>query len=78
MRLLESGLPIVSITVMVQKEVALRVCARPGGKDYGVLSVMAQLNAQPVLIETVPASAFVPSPRVDSALLHMPVREAVR
>lgn len=77
MRLLESGLPIVSITVMVQKEVALRVCARPGGKDYGVLSVMAQLYAQPVLIETVPASAFVPSPRVDSALLHMPVREAL-
>lgn len=76
MRLLESGLPIVSITVMVQKEVALRVCARPGRKDYGVLSVMAQLYARPVLVETVPASAFVPPPRVDSALLHMPIRDA--
>jgi 16S rRNA (adenine1518-N6/adenine1519-N6)-dimethyltransferase len=75
MKLLESGLPIISLTVMVQKEVAERICAQPGGRDYGVLSVMAQYYTLPLLVATVPASAFDPSPRVDSAIVHMTARE---
>lgn len=61
----------VRIVFLVQKEVALRVGARPGSEDYGALSVGVQSVARVERLMTVPARAFAPSPRVDSALLRV-------
>ncbi|MGI5989828.1 MAG: 16S rRNA (adenine(1518)-N(6)/adenine(1519)-N(6))-dimethyltransferase RsmA [Lachnospiraceae bacterium] len=71
MELLESGAGFESITVMVQKEVAERVQAGPGTKAYGVLSLAVQYRARPEVVLDVPASSFMPSPNVDSAVLHL-------
>ncbi len=63
-----------SIVVMVQKEVALRLCAAPGEADYGRLSVVARWLAEPELLFEVPAAAFTPPPRVVSALVRLDPR----
>ena len=71
MKLLQDDVPPSSCTVMVQKELALRMAASPGGKDYGELSVVTQFYAHPEVICTVPPSAFYPQPKVDSCVLRL-------
>jgi 16S rRNA (adenine1518-N6/adenine1519-N6)-dimethyltransferase len=75
MKLLESGLPISRVTVMVQKEVAQRVCAMPGSPDYGSLSAAVQFFAEPRLLFTVSASCFLPQPEVSSAVMTLALRD---
>lgn len=75
MRMLESGLPVVSVTVMVQKEVADRLVSTPGSKDYGAISVAVQIRTEAERAFIVPAGAFSPPPRVQSAVLRMTVRQ---
>jgi 16S rRNA (adenine1518-N6/adenine1519-N6)-dimethyltransferase len=60
---------------MMQKEVAERIAAAPGGKEYGALSIMAQYYAEPEIAMIVPHSVFIPQPNVDSAVLKLAVRE---
>lgn len=69
MGLLESHLPLESITVMVQKEVAERMKAEPGTKDYGALSLAVQYYAQPVIAANVPPNCFIPRPKVGSSVI---------
>ena len=71
MGLFENHIPATSITVMVQKEVAERMQAGPGGKDYGALSLAVQYYAKPQVVLTVPASCFMPRPNVDSAVIKL-------
>ncbi len=71
MGLFESGAPIKSITVMVQKEVADRMKALPGGKDYGALSLAVQYYAEPEIIANVPQNCFIPRPNVGSAVINL-------
>lgn len=73
--LLESKLPILDVVIMIQKEVAERICAAPGSKSYGALSVMCQYYTKPSLVTTVKAEAFVPAPKVDSAVIKMAMRK---
>lgn len=79
MMLIESGLPLISITVMVQKEVADRMVAAPGKKDYGALSVAVQYRCSADLITTVGPESFLPPPKVSSSVvrLHMLERPPV-
>jgi 16S rRNA (adenine1518-N6/adenine1519-N6)-dimethyltransferase len=58
---------------MVQKEVAERLCAKPGGRDYGVLSIAVQLYAKAGIVLHVPAGSFIPAPKVDSALVLLDI-----
>lgn len=69
MQLFESGLPIENMTVMVQKEVALRMQAKPGTKEYGALSLAVQYYATPYIAANVPANCFMPRPKVGSAVI---------
>lgn len=71
MKLLQDEVPPVSCTVMVQKELALRMAASPGNKDYGELSVVVQYYAKPETVCEVPPAAFRPQPKVDSCVLHL-------
>ena len=71
----EKNVPAESITVMVQKEVAERICASPGGKDYGVLSISLQYYADCSYVLDVPAEYFSPRPKVDSAVVHMTLKK---
>lgn len=64
-----------SMTLTVQKEVAERIAAAPGGKDYGVLSIMTQYYSRPRLKFAISRKAFRPVPRVDSACIHIDVYE---
>ena len=73
--LLEQSLPITHIVTMVQKEVAERMTARPGGKDYGALSVAVQYHTEPEIVLDVPPSCFFPAPEVDSAVIACAVRQ---
>lgn len=75
MKLLEDRLPIASITVMVQKEVAERMETGPGSKDYGALSLAVQYYAQPYLAANVPANCFMPRPNVGSAVIRLTLHE---
>lgn len=75
MRLLEEDLPIESITIMIQKEVAQRMQADPGGKDYGALSVAVQYYALPNILMMVPPTVFMPSPKVESAVIRLDILE---
>jgi len=72
--LLESGLPFKSITVMVQKEVAKRMAASPGTKDYGSLTLAIGYYADVELVANVPVNCFMPRPAVDSAVVHISLR----
>lgn len=74
MKLLEERLNLHSITLMVQKEVAQRIAAAPGGKEYGALSVAVQYYSIPKITEIVPKTAFMPQPGVDSAVIHLFIR----
>lgn len=68
--LIESNL-FESITVMVQKEVAIRMCANPGGKDYGAFTLFINYFTKPEILFEVPAECFVPQPKVDSAVIRL-------
>jgi 16S rRNA (adenine1518-N6/adenine1519-N6)-dimethyltransferase len=70
-RLLDARKNLKSMTLTIQKEVAERVVAKPGGKDYGVLSIMVQYYADTSLRFIIPKEAFRPVPKVDSAVVHM-------
>jgi 16S rRNA (adenine1518-N6/adenine1519-N6)-dimethyltransferase len=63
------------MTLTIQKEVAQRIVAGPGTKDYGVLSLAVQYYVEPEIKFIIPASAFRPVPKVDSAAIHMVVRK---
>lgn len=69
--LIEAKLPIKNMVVMVQKEVAERIQAKPSTKDYGALSILCQYYTDPEIVTIVPAGLFVPPPKVDSAVLKM-------
>ena len=71
MDLLEKKLPLKSITVMVQKEVALRMKAAPGTKDYGALSLAVQYYSEPAIVQEVPPHCFIPRPNVSSSVIHL-------
>ena len=71
MELLESHVPMESVTVMVQKEVADRMQAGPGTKDYGALSLAVQYYSQPGIDANVPPNCFIPRPDVGSAVVHL-------
>lgn len=71
MKLLESDAPIRSLTVMVQREVADRMEASPGSKDYGALSLAVQYYARVERVRIVHPSSFMPQPGVDSAVVHL-------
>ena len=71
MKLLESDADIESITVMVQKEVAERMQAAPGGKDYGVLTLSVAYHAEAEIIANVPPNCFMPRPDVSSAVIKL-------
>ena len=71
MSLFESHAPLKSLTVMVQKEVALRMQAGPGTKDYGALSLAVQYYASPYLAANVPPNCFMPRPNVGSAVIRL-------
>lgn len=71
MGLFENGVPIESITVMVQKEVARRMQTGPGNKDYGALSLAVQYYASPYIVANVPPNCFMPRPNVGSAVIRL-------
>lgn len=71
MGLFESHVPIDSITIMVQKEVADRMQEGPGSKEYGALSLAVQYYARPEIVLTVPPSCFMPQPKVGSAVIRL-------
>ena len=71
MGLFENGVPLESITVMVQKEVADRMQTGPGNKDYGALSLAVQYYADPYIVANVPPNCFMPRPKVGSAVIRL-------
>lgn len=71
MGLFESHVPLENITVMVQKEVASRMQAGPGTKDYGALSLAVQFYAEPYIVANVPPNCFIPRPNVGSAVIRL-------
>ncbi|CAH2717129.1 Ribosomal RNA small subunit methyltransferase A [Neobacillus rhizosphaerae] len=75
MKLLEERLPIRGIVCMLQKEVADRISARPGTKDYGSLSIAVQYYTEAETVMIVPKTVFVPQPNVDSAVIRLTRRE---
>ena len=75
MKLLEERVPADSVTVMMQKEVADRIKAAPGNKNYGALSAAVQYYCRVSQIASVPKDVFFPPPKVDSAVLRLDIRE---
>ena len=73
MGLLEGHVPLESITVMVQKEVAERMTAGPGGKEYGALSLAVRYYTDPHIVANVPPNCFIPRPKVGSAVIKLDV-----
>ena len=71
MGLFEAHVPLENLTVMVQKEVAKRMEAGPGTKDYGALSLAVQYYAEPYIVANVPCNCFMPRPNVDSAVIRL-------
>lgn len=78
MGLFEKHVPLDSITVMVQKEVAARMQAGPGTKDYGALSLAVQYYAEPYIAANVPPNCFIPRPNVGSAVIRLTKYDAPR
>ncbi len=77
MGLFESHVPIESITVMVQKEVADRMQVGPGTKDYGALSLAVQYYAKPEIVANIPPNCFMPRPNVGSAVIRLTRHDTV-
>lgn len=75
MKLLEEKLPVESITIMMQKEVADRIKSEPGSRIYGAISVAVQYYCRVNVVENVPKEYFMPMPKVDSAVLRLDVRK---
>jgi len=75
MRLLESRLPVEAITVMVQKEAAQRLCAKPGTRECGAISAAIAYYAVPRQVFSVSAGSFMPAPNVDSSVIRLDVRK---
>lgn len=75
MGILEKGVAADSITIMMQKEVADRIKAKPGGKIYGAISVAVQYYCTVTQVASVPKEVFIPRPKVDSAVLKLCIRE---
>ncbi len=75
MGLFEQGVPLQNITVMVQKEVADRMQAKPNSKDYGALSLAVQYYAKPYIVANVPPNCFMPRPNVGSAVIRLTLHE---
>ena len=71
--LLESKAPFETMTFMVQKEVAQRICASPASKAYGAITAMVQYYSRAEMLFDVPASSFIPAPKVDSAVVKLTV-----
>ncbi len=74
MMLLEESIPVSDIIVMIQKEVAERISAKPSTKAYGALSVATQYYSEPNIIAKVPRTVFMPQPNVDSVVIRMTIR----
>ena len=75
MKLLEEDINIKSITVMVQKEVGERLCAAPGGKNYGALTVAVQYRCIPEKVLIVPPESFIPQPEIESMVVRLNFRD---
>ncbi|AKL93606.1 ribosomal RNA small subunit methyltransferase A [Clostridium aceticum] len=75
MKFLEEKVPLLSMTVMIQQEVARRMEAKPSTKDYGALSIAVQYYCQPKILLKVPPSVFIPQPKVDSTVIRLDVLE---
>ncbi len=73
MGILEKHIPMDSLTVMIQKEVAYRMNATPSTKDYGSLSLVTQYYCEPYLVANVPQNCFMPRPNVDSAVIRLDI-----
>jgi len=67
----ESNLRLTKMVLLLQKEVAQRIVARPGGKDYGILSLAVQYRMMPEIIDHVPPTVFLPPPKVESAIIML-------
>ena len=76
MRFLEEKLPVRALTVMVQKEAAERLCAQPGTRACGAVSIAVRYYAEPEILFGVPRTSFYPRPNVDSAVIRLTVRGA--
>lgn len=72
-KFLDSNLKVKSLTIMVQEEVAYRICATPKNKDYGVLTVMVALRGTAKIVRKVNRKMFTPAPNVDSAIVHIDI-----
>lgn len=75
MSLLESRLPISSLTVMVQKEAAQRICAQPGSREVGAVSIAVRYYCEPKVLFQVSRGSFMPSPDVDSTVIRLDIRK---
>lgn len=75
MKLLEERLPVTSITVMVQKEAAERLCAEPGTRDSSAITAAVRYYCRPELLFRVSSGSFMPAPRVDSAVIRLTLHE---
>lgn len=73
MRLIESGLNVLSITIMVQKEVAQRLCAKAGTKEYGAITVAVNSSGNCRILRNISKNMFVPPPKVDSSLIKIDI-----
>lgn len=78
MGILEKHIPMDSLTVMIQKEVAYRMNAKPSTKDYGSLSLVTQYYCEPYLVANVPQNCFMPRPNVDSAVIKLSILKESR
>lgn len=75
MKLLEEKLPVNSLTVMVQKEAADRICASPGTRESGAISAAVRYYSEPEMLFKVSAGSFLPPPKVDSAVIKLNIRK---
>ena len=78
MRFLEEHVPVSSLTVMVQKEAARRICAQPGSRECGAVSVAVRYYAEPEILFEVSRGSFLPAPKVDSTVIRLTLRRGPR
>lgn len=77
MRVLESRLPVSAMTVMVQKEAADRICAKPGTRECGAISLAVSYYSEPKMLFGVSRGSFMPSPNVDSAVIRLDIKQGL-